>query len=374
MTSQAQVISKKTSAIRLDGNTTHESVRLPTITWMTPISEVTHSKEQRVVFEMQVTSPVPLDKVTLNLKSRLEEEPMSSLPIDFPKGSMSTTLDKEIMLLDGQNYIEIVAETNEGGVVSSYRSILVGMDAIADAISIDRNDYALLFATDVYEHWDDLTNPVYDAETIAGELEDRYGFTVDIIKNASDQQVLTTLREYNQRNFRPQDQLFIFFAGHGQYDEVFKEGYVVARNSLKNDPGKTSYVSYNRIRQIIDQIPSEHIFLVMDVCYGGTFDELVASRALYDDIDRNEFIVDKLSIKTRKYLTSGGKTYVPDGTPGNHSPFAKRFIEALRTNGGNDQVLTVAEIGVSLQKLPTTPQMGSFGTDEKGSEFLFIVK
>jgi hypothetical protein len=115
--------------------------------------------------------------------------------------------------------------------------------------------------------------------------------------------------------------------------------------------------------------------LVMDVCFGGTFDPVLASsRNLYDEIDNKEFIVKKLSMRTRKFLTSGSKEYVSDGTPGSHSPFTVRFLEALKTNGGDDRLLTFSEVNIFMQKLQTTPRFGSFGSDHTGSEFLFIAR
>ncbi len=131
----------------------------------------------------------------------------------------------------------------------------------------------------------------------------------------------------------------------------------------------------DRLREIINNIPTEHIFLVMDVCFGGTFDpELAGSRAAYEEIDRNEYLVRKLSKKTRKYLTSGSKEYVSDGVIGQHSPFALRFIQALKTNGGEDKILILDEIRLSMEKLPTTPRFDGFGSDELGSDFVFVAK
>ena len=39
---------------------------------------------------------------------------------------------------------------------------------------------------------------------------------------------------------------------------------------------KKTYISHERLRRIIDSIPCRHIFLVMDVCFGGTFDPFIA--------------------------------------------------------------------------------------------------
>ena len=185
---------------------------------------------------------------------------------------------------------------------------------------------------------------------------------------------MTKLREYAQINYKPQDQLLIFFAGHGQYDDVFGEGFLVAKNSLRNDVSKNSYISHNRIRSNINNIPCGHIFLSMDVCFGGTFDPLLASSrsAAYEETNDKEYLVRKLSKKTRKYLTSGSKEYVSDGVAGSHSPFARNFIEALKSNGGEDRILILDEIKSYMERLKSTPRFGEFGSNENGSDFVFI--
>jgi hypothetical protein len=111
----------------------------------------------------------------------------------------------------------------------------------------------------------------------------------------------------------------------------------------------------------------------MDVCFGGTLDpEIAAGRGPNINDPDKEFLAKKLSHTTRRYLTSGGKEYVSDGIPGEHSPFAKKFLEALRTYGGSDRILTLAEIKVKLQKLEPTPRQGEFGKNENLSDFVFV--
>ncbi|MFN3841269.1 MAG: hypothetical protein ACK4RF_11245 [Cyclobacteriaceae bacterium] len=103
--------------------------------------------------------------------------------------------------------------------------------------------------------------------------------------------------------------------------------------------------------------------------------EIARSRSAeaYEDTP-TEMVVRKLSQKTRKYLTSGGKEYVSDGIPGKHSPFASKFIESLRTYGGADRVLTLQELVSSMDVLKQVPRTGSFGDDQKLSDFVFISK
>ncbi|MCW5912763.1 MAG: caspase family protein, partial [Cyclobacteriaceae bacterium] len=229
-----------------------------------------------------------------------------------------------------------------------------------------------------YDNWGALVNPIFDSRTIVNELQSVYGFKTELIENATQDQVLVKLREYAEKQYGELDQLFVFFAGHGFYDETFKEGFVVTKESLPSDPGRGSYLAHSRIRSAIVNNPCKHVFLAMDVCFGGTIDQEAAHRNIEDEVygepSQSEIIIRKLQFKTRKYLTSGGKEYVSDGIPGKHSPFAKQFIAALKSRGGNDGILTLSELTTFVETLKTAPQFGKFGSDQTGSDFLFIVK
>lgn len=244
--------------------------------------------------------------------------------------------------------------------------------------TVNGTTYALLFASNVYDYFDDLVNPVLDAQTIAAELEESYGVVAEVVLNPTLEETAAKIREYASMVYDPKDNLMIFFAGHGIYDEVFREGYVISKDSRKNDVGKISYLSHSNLRTMINNIRCPHIFLVMDVCFGGTFDPHMASghrgAEMYGEISREEFVERKMKYKTRLYLTSGGKEYVPDGRPGFHSPFARRFIESLRYYGGNDGVLTTGEILQYVEKVNPQPRFGEFGDNEPGSDFIFILK
>ncbi|MCU0436781.1 MAG: caspase family protein [Raineya sp.] len=242
--------------------------------------------------------------------------------------------------------------------------------------------YALIFATNQYEYWNNLSNPIPDAESVAKDLKDLYGYEIDLVLNPTQNQTILKLKEYLQKKFQPNDQLLIFFAGHGQFDETFGEGYVVAKDSRLDDEAKSSYLSYATLRTYINNMQCKHILLMMDVCFGGTFDPQLASKNLRgnetpvkpNDDEIEAFINRKLQSKTRRYITSGGKEYVSDGSPGQHSPFVRKFLEALRSYGGKDRVMTIAEILTYLETITPQPHHGEFGSNEPGSDFLMIGK
>jgi len=89
---------------------------------------------------------------------------------------------------------------------------------------------------------------------------------------------------------------------------------------------------------------------------------------------KTEFIQRKLKFRSRIYLTSGGKEYVKDGRPGQHSPFARQFLTALREFGGSDGIITKSELKGYMEVLAQQPMMGDFGTYEPGSDFIFIAR
>lgn len=235
-------------------------------------------------------------------------------------------------------------------------------------------DYALLFATDHYENWKNLNNPCYDMRAIKKILESKYAFKVDSVEDADGATLLNKIKDYHEKEFEPDDQLLIFFAGHGFYDNVFKEGYLVTKESKdpQSDRGRRSYLIHSQLRKHIDKIPCNHILVIMDVCFGGTFDERIAMRGSgYREVSKREFIKRKMRWKTRRYLTSGGKTYVPDGRPGKHSPFAAKLIETLE-KGSEDGILTFERLHIALEKITPEPCAGHFGKGEPNSDFLFI--
>ena len=381
-TMQSQNVSSRSSEFEVDFSDPSNLVTttVPVINWAIPIPETSYVQDAKFKIKFQVESSSPLKNVTISIKQTLETASRGSLAVQPKEGeTLHTEIEKNLTLMDGDNVVEIIAENKEGVKTSSWRKIVVGATSLADASKLERTDYGLVFATDDYDNWSDLVNPVFDSRTIAEELQKVYKFKVEIVENATQAEILKKLREYGEKQYKPLDQLFIFFAGHGTYDQTFGEGFVVTKESMLNDEGKTTYLSHNRLRSIINNVPCEHIFLAMDVCFGGTFDAALASaRGQDDEVYREqsqaEFLTRKLTYKTRKYLTSGGKTYVSDGIKGQHSPFAKSFLSALDSQGGKDGILTIQEIFSYVEKLKNPPRLGEFGDNAPGSDFLFLVK
>jgi hypothetical protein len=321
--------------------------------------------EKSVTIRAKITDSSGISKVTMNgfiLQSDSLDE-----------------YSKTFSLTEGINIITIEAYDNK--LNKKDEVVVINYEPIQNTTAqIERKgkDYAILFATDNYDNWSTLLNPINDAKTISSELIKNYGFLTEVMENSSQAAIFSKLRQYALKNYEDDDQLLIFFAGHGFYDEIFKEGFIVASDSKANDEARISFISHNRLREVVNSIPCKHIFLMIDACFGGTFDPLIArldrSGDEYTEVTKTEFIQRKLKFKTRKFLTSGGKEYVSDGKQGKFSPFVRKILDAVRSYGGKDGILTLGELIMFVEKIKPEPRFGEFGDNEPGSDFIFIAK
>lgn len=369
----AQTLTGRSNPVHLEISSKPKSSP-PVMVWLSPEQTSSVITGAEVTIKVGVNSTITLKDVTILVNGQAQQS--RGFGVTSPDASKFTKfVEQKVTLSPGPNEIKVIAVNERGETTTESRQVnMTPTVVVANAEA--RTDYALIIATNDYKDWTDLTNPVNDAKAIADELEENYGFKVERLFNPSKSEMVTKIREYAKKNFGTDDQLFIFIAGHGQFDEIGKDGYIVAKDSKLNDETYDTYVPFSVLRTTIDNNPSKHIFITMDVCFGGTFDQAIAKRGddrdqMYTDIPQNEYISKKLKFKTRMYMTSGGKQYVPDGRPGKHSPFASKFLEALRGYGGAYRVLTASKIWLSVETAKPEPKFGTFGDNEPGSEFVF---
>jgi len=240
-------------------------------------------------------------------------------------------------------------------------------------------NYALLIATDHYQSlaWKQLSNPVFDATTLEKDLREDYGFDTELVTNPTKQQLYEVLATYHKKSFAPNDQLLIFIAGHGKYDEVSGEGFIVTTDSKADDPESSTYWALSLIRGAVNNIPANHILFLLDSCFSGVFaDPLGAAGGRggdpYTKLPPLELKKRILKHKARLYLTSGGKEYVPDGRPGQHSPFARDLLDTLERAGDRGGFVTFDTLKENLVRVTPEPHAGEFGSSETGANFIFI--
>jgi len=181
----AQNLNARSSEFEIDlSKQKNINADIPIISWQSPIPDLSFSEDGKVNIKFTVDATSPLKSVTLAIKEndmRTNKAMQTLRPNETELNHM--LVDKRLTLLDGENNIVITAENVAGIKTTSVKKINVGAEAIANATTLDRTDYALIFATDQYEYWSDLVNPVFDSRTIGEELKLRYGFKVEIVEN-----------------------------------------------------------------------------------------------------------------------------------------------------------------------------------------------
>ena len=257
-------------------------------------------------------------------------------------------------------------------------------EALSPPRRIGPKTYALIVGVDEYDSFAGLVNPVADAEAVEKELRENYGVETLLLANATRAGFLTQLHAVAARDYEPDDQLLVFLSGHGWFDDVLKRGYLAMGDTapLDQDRFRDTFVSHEDVRAILERLDCRHVLLVVDSCFSGTLDPSIAmatsGRAsgdvMYEGIPRDEYIARKMEFATRRYITAGGKEFVPDGRPGEHSPFARQLLAALRNLGGDDGILTFEEIVLYLERVEPQPLSGELLGNEPGSSFILVTQ
>lgn len=250
----------------------------------------------------------------------------------------------------------------------------------------ESKNYALMIATNDYQKgWSSLKNPILDAEVISKDLKEIYDFDTIILRNQSNDVIYSILTEYALKSYKKNDKLLIFFSGHGNFIDNLDKGCIITNESITpaKDPYGKSTIPFEDIKNLIDRIPCDHIFLIVDVCFGGAFNREImktknitkGANDVIDQYSREKLLERAAKYKTRLCLTSGMLEPVSDGISGQHSPFTRKFLEALRSKGEIDMILTSSEVKSYVENLvQSQPLLFEFGSNEPGSDFLFVSK
>lgn len=304
---------------------------------------------------------------------------------DFHPRTMSRGKDFKIAACERK------AAPNVAVVVPSRSAPLVGVVPPKPPASRDGKDYALLIAGDRYDHWNPLGNPVKDAEALRKVLSEKYGFEVETFYNKSRGEILDEIEKYTRRQYHEQDQLFVFFAGHGVVSQ-YEQGFLVTKDSpaeLTRD-NENGFLSSNTLIAMLNgNLSLKHLFLAFDACYAGAiwtptvqpFEETATLNGLpaggasflpatarvlaFAAAEDDSYLLKKMGTEARIVFTSGRAETVPDATVekdgrlGDHSPFASAMIEALEDGQGSHHVLTVGRIYSDyLEGIDPTPVKG----------------
>ena len=211
-----------------------------------------------------------------------------------------------------------------------------GIDVVGrpGATQAERGDFWLIvIGINEYINFPKLATAVNDAQEVKKVLLERYGFeTKRLIElydaDATAKRIYSELRSLAGR-IKPDDSLLIYYAGHGNLDEITKSGAWIPVDGVKDDP--TTWLDNDALKKYlnVDAIKARHILLISDSCFAGDFFARGGETApkITDAYVRTAF-----GKTSREAITSGGKEPVSDKGFANHSVFAHFLLKALQEN------------------------------------------
>lgn len=237
--------------------------------------------------------------------------------------------------------------------------------------------YALIIGIDTYSGtWNPLNNAVNDAKAVENLLKSKYKF--DSFKNlyngeATRENIIDQM-EWLVANVKPDDNLFIYYSGHGEYKQELNKGYWVPVDATTSSTSK--YISNSDIQTFLGGIKSRHTLLVSDACFSG--DIFRGSTVMVPFEDSEKYYKEVHQLPSRKAITSGGIEPVMDGGRDGHSVFAYYFLKILGNN--NKKYMDAGQLFDKI-KIPVTnnsEQSPKFSpiksAGDEGGQFIFIKK
>lgn len=228
--------------------------------------------------------------------------------------------------------------------------------------------HALLIGVNEYRDQSitQLDGPINDATRLKNILTTNYTFeeeNITFLQNPTRTEIIETFDEL-QGNIDEDDNLFIFYAGHGVWDEDLKQGFWLPSDAKRTS--KAAWLSNAMIRDYIGGIHTKHTLLVADACFSGG---IFKTRDVFIE---NMASLELAKLPSRKAITSGAMKTVPD-----KSVFIEYLAKRLEENERN---LLPAEILFSSFKIAVmnnshgqVPQFGDIkGAGDEGGDFVFL--
>ncbi|TVR75619.1 MAG: caspase family protein [Marinilabiliales bacterium] len=245
-----------------------------------------------------------------------------------------------------------------------------GFEELEKVITSGRPPRYFAFIVGVEEYPDPwilpLYKPIYDARKLADVLTEHYLFdeeNVILMENPTRADMIDELDRFTRR-ITEDDNLLIFFAGHGYFDMDTELGYWLPNDATGQSTA--NWMANSQIRDYIGAIKSNHTLLISDACFAGGIFQV---RGAFPDTPSN---VDRFyTSPSRKAMTSGNLTEVPD-----ESIFLRYLVQRLEEN--TRSFILAEELFSSFKTIVTSqtstiPRYGDIkGTGDQGGDFVFI--
>jgi hypothetical protein len=237
--------------------------------------------------------------------------------------------------------------------------------------------FAFIIGIDKYKGtWPALGNAVHDAKSMEDELKKDYGFNEVISlynEDATRANIISKFEDLTTK-ISKDDNLLIFYSGHGDFKQQYNKGYWVPVDATSNST--VSFISNSDIQTYINGINSRHILLIADACFTGDIFRGQSSELPFEKSDR--YIMEAYSKSSRFAMTSGNIQPVADGGKDNHSVFTYYLLKYLKEI--NTKYFSARELFNNIERpvINNSEQEPQYkplkNAGDEGGQFIFIRK
>ena len=157
--------------------------------------------------------------------------------------------------------------------------------------NIYEDSWALIIGIDRYQNVQGLDYAVKDAESIQNIIVDLLDFSKDNITILKNEEATKTriIQEFSNitKKAEVNDRVLIFFAGHGQTEDLpggGEIGYLLPVDGDESDL-YVSAIEMDELQTISMRSKAKHILYLVDACYGGI--STVGARGLSAEVTPN---------------------------------------------------------------------------------------
>lgn len=235
-----------------------------------------------------------------------------------------------------------------------------------------RTNHLLLIGIDNYSNdISPLNNAVRDAVAFKNILIDKYDFESENVielldKKATGENILDTLERLTLK-LTQNDNLLIYFSGHGILNKSNKRGYWIPVDAINKR--RITYLNNTEITDFLSNTKAHHVFTIIDSC----FSEALFMRNVNNNAAQR---VDKYP--SRWALSAGRLEPVSDGSMGSNSPFSKVLLKFLEVENKNviwaNEICQFVMQNVAFNANQTPRGEALPGVGDMGGQFIFRKK
>lgn len=228
------------------------------------------------------------------------------------------------------------------------------------------SNHLFIIGINEYLNQDNLSSCINDCNDFKDVLLEKFEFETSNVyeiynENATSKKIQDAFRGYIKK-LDENDNLVIYYSGHGEFDEISNTGFWVTHES--ND--YTDYISNQTIVNYLNNLKCKHVFLISDSCFSNS---LLVSGNFKKPTEYFE--------KQSRWALTSAYNEAKDSDPDSNTLFCEKILEYLEHADKDFRVTELIEFVKSTFEVNEfqAPQGAPLQiTSHKGGEFIFKIQ